>query len=66
MEIVDYAQHLISLERLLKDAHSLCLRKHYMDAGRLTYDIIDEARRLCICLHYMDDRENSEKKLPDA
>ena len=65
MDIVDYAQHLMALERMLKEAHSLCLRRHYMDAGRLTYDIIDEARKLSMCLHYMDDQEHSLKKIAD-
>jgi len=63
MDIVDYAQHLMALERMLKEAHSLCLAKNYMDAGRLTYDIIDEARKLSMCLHYMDAQENSLKKI---
>jgi hypothetical protein len=63
MDIVDYAQHLIALERMLKEAHALCLDKSYMDAGRLTYDIIDEARKLSMCLHYMDDQKNSFKKV---
>ena len=63
MNIVDYAQHLMALERMLKETHSLCLDKNYMDAGRLTYDIIDEARKLSMCLHYMDAQENSLKKV---
>lgn len=63
MDIVDYAQHLMALERMLKESHSLCLDKNYMDAGRLTYDIIDEARKLSMCLHYMDAQENSLKKI---
>jgi hypothetical protein len=63
MDIVDYAQHLMALERMLKEAHSLCLHKNYMDAGRMTYDIIDEARKLSMCLHYMDVKENSFKKV---
>lgn len=58
MEIVDYAQHLIALERILKETHALCLKQNYMDAGRLTYDIINEARKLSMCLHYMDDKKN--------
>ena len=65
MDIVDYAQHLMALERMIKETHAMCLKRQYNDAGRITYDIIAETRKLCLCLHYMDDQENSEKKIAD-
>lgn len=60
MEIIDYAQHMMHLEKLVKEAHYLCLHKQYNEAGKLCHDMIAETRRLCMCLHYMDDQETKK------
>ena len=44
--MIDYAQHLIRLEKLVKEASDLCLDKEYMAAWNKALDIMTEGRLL--------------------
>lgn len=60
--MIDYAQHLIKLEKQLKACHDLCLEKKYESASLEVMDAIVEARLLYITLGQMEaDRLKAEK-----
>jgi hypothetical protein len=60
--MIDYAQHLIRIERLAKKASDLCLDKKYKAAQKPTQDMIVEARLLFHTLEDMQEREQVEKR----
>lgn len=49
-DIIDYAQHMMKIERLLKATHDACLDKDYETAMNLTPEIIVEARALRVAI----------------
>lgn len=53
MTIIDYAQHLIRLEQLMRQAHDLCLDREYGQAQDIAQAIRTEARLLDITLSEM-------------
>lgn len=60
--MIDYAQHLIKLERKLKTCHDLCLDKQYEEAALEVMDVIVESRLLYITLGQMEAEKLKEKK----
>jgi len=56
MDIIDYAQHLIKIEQLLRETHDLCNDKKINEAQRLCLNIIVEARLLQSCLTIMGEK----------
>lgn len=53
---IDYAQHLILLEQLMRSCHDLCLDKRYGQAADEAIRIQQEARALELTLAEMDRR----------
>lgn len=51
--MIDYAQHLIKLERLLKQAHDLCLLREYASAAAVMTEVTAESRLLTVTLTEM-------------
>lgn len=56
MTLIDYAQHLIRLENLLRSCHDLCLDRRYGQAADEAIRIQQEARALELTLAEMDRR----------
>ena len=60
--MVDYAQHLIRLDQLAREAHDKCLEKNYLSARNTAMDIMTEARLLAITLAEMHEKEEKNTK----
>ena len=54
--LIDYAQHLIRLETLMRSCHNLCLDRRYGQAADEAIQIQQEARLLELTLAEMDRR----------
>jgi hypothetical protein len=61
MSIIDYAQHLIRLESLLRSCHDLCLDRRYGQAAVEAIQIRAEARLLELTLAEMNMRAQQEE-----
>jgi hypothetical protein len=57
--LVDFAHHMIRMERMLKDAHDRCLEKKYDEAADIILELTSESRLLNITLREM---HNAEKR----
>lgn len=55
--VVDYAEPLIKLEKLLRQIHDNCLEKKYASAGDLSLVAISELRILTATLALMQEKE---------
>ncbi len=56
MNIIDYAQHLIKIEKLLRETHDQCNEKKFKEAQHSCLNIIVEARLLQSCLTIMGEK----------
>ncbi len=62
--MVDYAQHLIRIDQLAREAHDRCLDKRYLQARNTAMDIMTEARLLAITLAEMHEQEEVRNSKP--
>lgn len=51
--LIDYAQHLIRIEKLMRTCHELCLKQNYVDAFNEAMHIAAEAKLLATTLKDM-------------
>lgn len=59
--MIDYAQHLILLERHLREIHDACLEKKFLKAYNMTLDVMTEAKLLTHALAFMDAEETKNR-----
>lgn len=60
--MIDYAQHMIRMEQLMREAHDKCLDNNYLSARNTAMDIMTEARLLAITLAEMAEQESRQGK----
>lgn len=60
-ELIDYALPLITIERLAKEIHNLCLEHKYEDARLIAQMLCAEGRMLQHTLHILDEKERESR-----
>lgn len=60
-EIIDYAQHLMKIEKLTRECSELCLDKRYSAALLVLPEVIAQVRMLQATLGIMEAEEGKRK-----
>ena len=55
--MIDYAQHLIKMEFMLRVVHDACLSNNYDGAKDITLELIAETKLLLNTLNHMSDEQ---------